>query len=419
MNIVFKKESPLFTVFIKDFEKLFAKNDETRLYIYKKGENFTENNPIKNIIPIKENNDSYTNFDYEYLLIKKHKERLLHWVKESDIILPPTEIEIQPINYCNLKCLNCIGKYLDYYSVNQKCLNPDDVNGIGKLLEWTYEGFKIEKIRISGLSGDPLADAAIPFTKALIKKNNFSWKKETVLFTNGINIDKVLDDLLKVDTVHISIDAGNAETYYKIKGLNEFDKVTENIRKLKNKIRSTGSETKIGVGFVATQKNCGDKEINDFTKFVNSDLAGVDFVRYKRDIHMPNSISWRSWCELKSKIINQGNTYITDMPRQHWGGDKKKCKSDKYSLTIGADGNIYTCDHITNKPEMAIGTIKDINLDSIKNNISSASKISETNICSQCPPFNYRFNHFISQIDCIYKYRPKEFDDWIIKDEYI
>lgn len=414
MNFVFSKESPLFDVFLKDFEDLWDKKDEARLHFYRKGEKYRDTNPIKRIIPFEENVKDISNFNYEIWLLQNHQQRINYWLK-NDKIIPPIEIEIQPINYCNLKCSYCIGRYLDYYDLEKKHLKESDIPEISKLMEWEEESFRIERIRISGLNGDPLSDDALSFTKALINKNYSEWKKEIVLFTNGVNIDKALDELSKVDIIHVSLDAGNSNTFLKIKGYDKFELVKDNIRELRAKIRESKSNAKIGIGYVATQSNCDFSEIEKLLEFAIKDDVRVDFIRFKRDIHMPNSIFWRTWTELKEKIKHKKdenlpiNIYITDMPRQHWGSTTKNCISDRFCLTVGADGSIYTCDHLANNPKLRIGKISNLKIHELTRNIKNRQHFKDLKTCSQCPPFNFRFNNFMSQLKSIYKNNPEEF----------
>lgn len=367
ISIVYSKVSPIFDAFLNDFELLWDKKDETRLFLNKVGTNVRENNPIKDIISDAYQNNNKSNFNYEYWLLKNCKDRIKFWFENEDIIIPPYELEIQPTNTCNLKCTHCIGRHLDYLDLKKRTLEISDIDSIETLLDWSVEKFKIERLRISGLNGDPLSDDALEFTKALIKRNSTVFKREIILFTNGLNIDKAIDDLLEIDTLHISIDAGTKEMFYELKNSNFFVKIIENIRQLQTKKMLVKATTKIGIGFVVTQRN--HEEVEKIMEEANKEF-GVDFIRFKRDIHLPNSIAWRTWFETKARIEDAivkksypkiDNIYITDLPWQHWNGNTEDCISHKFCLTVGADKKIYTCDHLTSKDYTAIAALSDKN----------------------------------------------------------
>jgi MoaA/NifB/PqqE/SkfB family radical SAM enzyme len=423
ISIVYSKESPIYDAFLNDFELLWDKKDETRLFLSKAGINAIDDNPIKDIIPDEYQNNNKSNFNYENWLLKKCKNRIEFWFENENTIIPPYELEIQPTNTCNLNCTHCIGRHLEYLDLKKSTLEVKDIESIKTLLDWNEGGFKIERLRISGLNGDPLSDAALEFTKTIILRNQTDFKREIVLFTNGLNIDKAINELLLIDTLHISIDAGSKETFKAMKNSKDFDKIFENIRKLKAKFKHNQEHPKIGFGYVVTQRNYNEVEMI----LDEANKEGIDFIRFKRDIHSPNSISWRSWIEAKDKIekiiYNKNNKnedyypkidniFITDLPRHHWNGNTKNCISHKYCLTVGADKNVYTCDHLTSKAYTAIGSFSDddFNQDNsrnklikmIKKNIENKNYCKKLTNCSQCPPFNYRFNYFLPQLESLY-----------------
>lgn len=420
ISIVYSSASPIFDAFLKDFEQLWTQKDETRLFLSKVGKYVIEDNPISEIVFEKDQDNNLSNFNYEkWLLNNERKERVKSWLQNETKIFPPYELEIQPTNKCNLNCTHCIGRHLDYVDLDMKNLEVSDIDSIKTLFKWgDEEGFPIERVRISGLNGDPLSGDALEFTKSFINQNISEFNKDIVLFTNGLNIHEMIDDLLKIESIHISLDAGTKETFMEMKGTNDFEKIIDNIIKLRVKKIEAKSSTNIGIGFVVTQRN--SSEVEEIIK--KADEIGVDFIRFKRDIHSPNSISWRTWVNTKKRIEklkleyrNIKNIYITNLPKQHWNGNTLKCMSYKYCLTVGADRNIYACDHLASKSYTSLANLNDEKLiENITNSLMNKNYCDKLKKCSQCPPFNYRLNYFLPQLKNIYHSGSEmDFDDKI------
>ena len=106
------------------------------------------------------------------------------------------------------------------------------------------------------------------------------------MFTNGTLLEKmklmdVVVDCLK--WIRISIDAGNAESYNKLRVTNksnDFDTVIKNIKKIIDIKNKKNSKITVGVGFVVTESNY--TEILDFAKIFKD--IDVDYCQYKPEI---------------------------------------------------------------------------------------------------------------------------------------
>ena len=55
-----------------------------------------------------------------------------------------------------------------------------------------------------------------------------------ILYTNGIDIDRALDGINMLDRVTVSVDATDRDEYLKIKGIDAYDRVMENIKRIKS-----------------------------------------------------------------------------------------------------------------------------------------------------------------------------------------
>jgi radical SAM protein with 4Fe4S-binding SPASM domain len=135
--------------------------------------------------------------------------------------LPESEIEIEVTNDCNLKCIMCprtekmtreIG-YMDF-----------------ELFKKIIDKTEALSIHFSGF-GEPLLHPHIKDMFTYAKKKEL----EIGLWTNGVFLNeeisrKIIEEEL-LDYIIFSLDASTKETYFKIKKVNCFDKVVENINK--------------------------------------------------------------------------------------------------------------------------------------------------------------------------------------------
>ena len=154
-------------------------------------------------------------------------------IQRGKIIPPPVIVTVDPTNVCNLNCVWCNSKYLRDRNKNQ--IDNETLNNMADFLkDWKKDYFGLEAVCIAG-GGEPTLHKGLGEFVEQLTDN----KINVGIVTNGTNLDKHMDYLSKCSWVGVSVDAGTSETYKKLKGVNYFEKVKENIRKL-NKVASKG-----------------------------------------------------------------------------------------------------------------------------------------------------------------------------------
>ncbi len=133
----------------------------------------------------------------------------------------------QPGDVCNYKCVYCFAE--------QHLNNPKSVTDgyttyeVIKTLSFMPE-FKTSDMWINIANGEFTANRDCDLMLDVLMK--MPWK--TTFLTNGSIYREKFTEYLKtgrVQKVQASIDAGTRETYHKVKGLDAFDKVRENLQK--------------------------------------------------------------------------------------------------------------------------------------------------------------------------------------------
>ncbi len=428
--MVSTSESPLFEDTKSEFDTLWD-DRETRL-LYSKWSSIPPTyNPISRLFrPQMCPDPVIPSFEYEKFILRNYKERLLHLFSSKCLEgmsyhIPPYEIEIQPSSSCDFKCVFCIGSHLNRRSNHQNLQNTSEDSIDSLFYSYTYESkvYKVERFRISGLTGDPLAEPAQEFTLKLIdkiKENN----REVIVITNGLYLGKpsVFEKMLNVDCTHVSLDAATKDTFSKIKRVDGdiFPTIIFNITKLceasKTK-REANENSEVGIGFIVTQENAHEV----IKAIVMAETIGVRFIRFKPDIRRVGGISWEAWITaenmIRSKqleIIKKKKTgeecvtdiIVTEVPLfQHMTPRLERCWLQYFVTTVGPDGNVYPCDHLTaNGQKITLGDLqakpfpqiwqKPLHRDSLGGNCPE---------CQICPPFGWRLNRLLDELYILYK----------------
>lgn len=159
--------------------------------------------------------------------------------------------------------------------INYKKIGYDYKNNCNK-------EYRVENVTFSGITGEPLITKdSILFAIGELTKHNI----RVGLFTNGVLINKEMHEtLLKLGYILTSIDAGNTETYNKLKcndnDTNNFDLILKNIEDLNESKKKYNSNIDINVGYVINQYNYN--QIYELAKKLKR--IGVHYLRFKTDI---------------------------------------------------------------------------------------------------------------------------------------
>lgn len=164
-------------------------------------------------------------------------------------------------NLCNLNCTYC--------NQNEYALEKQNIplefykNLIGALKELC-----IEKIRFTG--GEPLLN---PNILDLIKYTKENSIKDICITTNGILLDKYIDDLVDygLTRLNISLDTIEKEKYFDLTGKDYVTKVLKNIELVKEK----GIEVKLNAVLL---KDITDTNIEEFLEFGYRNNIQIRFI---------------------------------------------------------------------------------------------------------------------------------------------
>jgi organic radical activating enzyme len=153
-------------------------------------------------------------------------------IKRGRPIPPPVLITVDPTNQCNYNCAWCNAAYIRKRRHSR--LSGKLLADLADFLPiWGKSNFKepgVQAICVAG-GGEPLLN---PETAAFIDKVVMNGIEAGVV-TNGSLIRDCIDPLSQCTWVGVSVDAGSAGVYQRLKGLKEghsFEKVIENMAML-------------------------------------------------------------------------------------------------------------------------------------------------------------------------------------------
>lgn len=413
------KNSPLKGKYQNEFDSIWNNRMDTRLWLLKGVPR--KSNPLEGIV--NQSNISGGVFDYERTLLGKHLERVL-CIFDSVLkglegkkchARSPLEIEFQPSEECTLNCTHCIGRFFKKWRMDTP-LEHDRIK-LDSILEFEDSGLRVDRMRISGLLGDPLHGRSEAFTYELIRRGAAAGK-DVVLFTNGSNCENLIkEDILRcLKNIHISLDAASKSTFNRLKNpgdLDLFDRICNSIRSL----RYSGDSLQFGLGFVITRDNV--HEIDDFIKLGNR--LGANFIRFKPDIRPLNRVRSRQWMDIQETITEKQtengdiNLVITKLPLQHYGCPATEyCWAQHLFVAIRGDGKLFPCDHLTlNSDEYSLGDLTIDDFGSIWTSEHTRRRLGRIyDTCEVCPPFNWRINRFLDQLFVIYKEHGSKVRGW-------
>ena len=266
----------------------------------------------------------------------------------------PTTVEIDLTNNCNHKCSFCF--YAD--SIGRGGMPTLDTKVIKARIK------EMKQLGVRGISftggGEPMLHPDFLDIVKFSKKHGL----DVGLITNGsaINQKKVEDLNRNLTWIRISMAGGDPESYQKVQGVDQFQKVIENIKLLNDEKKIQKGKLNIGVRILITPSNINslsglaakfkdikinyiqvapDQYTNDKGKFWYSEENQKKFKTFEEDLKL-----------LNIKLLT--SNYV-------WGQDKldfpQKCYAHFFQLALCAEGDLIFCKNARGEKKFIIGNI--------------------------------------------------------------
>jgi len=335
-------------------------------------------------------------------IFNPHNKILCHLDKVDELLNnknpSPVTIEIDPSNACNHSCPFCISGHLHLNKFkgtelfNRTMLKKK----FFKNLVDDLMSMNIEAINWTG-GGEPTMNPALGEMIRLINKNS---KIQMGMFSNGTMFERfnLFETIVNcLSWIRISMDAGNADSYDKLRVTNKttnFDLVVKNILALIETKKRLKSNITIGVGFVVTKENYN--EIIDFSNLFKD--TEVDYCQFKPEIiqierdesidKSKEQISSDFWLKEVLTKLNEAKNILGDkyecnaykiddliVDVKNYGRNYKQCLGSQLQPCVGADGNVYVCTNHRGHKKYSYGSIYEKSFKEIWNDIQKRNSI--------------------------------------------
>jgi len=267
--------------------------------------------------------------------------------REGDLILHPRmpdarKLYIEATTGCNLQCSTCIR---NVWSDPIAAMNQVTFEKILSSLDGLPE---IERVIFTSF-GEPLSHPHILDMIEAVRKRGLA----VTLGSNGLlltpRISKALVQL-GVDRLVVSVDGVKPETYEEVRGA-DLSQVLKNLRSLNDAKYELGSLTPaLGIEFVALKSNIHElpsliglaSHLNASRVLVSNVLPYNEEMRaeilyghepqepYKSGGFPVRADAWVTWGTL-------------DLPRMHWGAERRCRFVNDRSIVVGWDGGVSPC----------------------------------------------------------------------------
>ena len=311
------------------------------------------------------------NFDFTKKILY-HPEQIASY-KNGERPFPIT-IEIDLTNRCNHRCDFCfyaehIGVEADKPSLNTELL-------MQRLKEAKELGTKA--LSFTG-GGEPTIHP--DYTKIIKYAKELGFDLGTI--TNGSviterNVDEYIDNL---QWIRFSIAGGDKESYHKVQGVDQFEKIVDNLRLLSKRKTDRKSDLNIGVRALVTPDNIhAIVNMAHLIKDLNIDyyqLAPDQFTSDKGKFW--NSEETQNIFYQVKEILSENNIKLlttTFMEAQENLDKPTTCYAHFFMITITAEGHVAFCKNARGEADFYIGnifekTLKEIWGDTITKKIES------------------------------------------------
>lgn len=287
--------------------------------------------------------------------ILHHLNEVCSWVNGGNPFAITTEMNLT--DKCNHKCICCAGGRVE----GQDELTDAEIANV--IYQLKKEGCK--GITFTG-GGEPMLHPS--FMEAVIAAHTVGL--DVGIITNGSLLHKVdTERLLECSTwIRISLDAGTADMHKKTHGVNDFDKIIDNISRLVAAKVAAGPayNCTIGTAYLTGRGTSGE---NDMLEFIEMSTGlGVDYAQFRPYLTMPgkedlaeyNPIDYDTLAELETpttRVLCSKHKYDA-MVEGRVVRNYDKCYGQQFAAIICANGDLTICCHTKGVPEMVIGNIR-------------------------------------------------------------
>jgi len=266
----------------------------------------------------------------------------------------PNELYIEVTNRCNSRCETCVRTFMTREPLRD--LTLDEFRALVDQVP------ALERTVLHGV-GEPLLNRDLVDMIAYLKNRE---NPPQVLFnSNAILLTSQLQESLidiGLDEYRISTDAAHRALYARIRGVDGFDQMTENIQGFVQRIQRSGQGPRLSLWFTAIYENVGD--LPDLVRLAHR--LGVNEVYVQRMVYYDEGMArqqqsvFRTLRATEKELLEEAEALAEELnisfrasgatsPRKSLlssGSDEKpwsQCRRPTSLMYISANGNVLPC----------------------------------------------------------------------------
>ncbi len=309
--------------------------------------------------------------------IFSNKERLFDFLEGKTVY--PINIEIDPSNSCNEKCIWCC------WEDHRKDRTKMSREFLEKII-YDLADAGVKSINWTG-GGEPLTNKYVPESMILASSLGI----QNGIFTNGVLIDDFIAKTLveNCEWVRVSLGASTPDTFYKCHGIKKFDDVINGLNLLKKFKEKLNSNTTLGISQLVVKENY--REL--YSEALLAKKIGLDYYQGKPDIRM-GSEDFFWWdkeviplFEKAKRDLEDSNfrVLVAQYTKDKYGDagtrfrdfgereliisekEKPNCYVHNFVTAITANGDVAFCKNLRDNKDYLLGNLKDNSFKEIYN----------------------------------------------------
>lgn len=286
-----------------------------------------------------------------------HTDRVNQWLLTGDTT--PIYVEISPSRRCNAKC-----KFCSYGSLDRSAGSDLTLDTYMNNILPSMEELGVKSVMFCG-EGEPLVN----YNTERMVMNTKNADIDTSMTTNGILLWEYRSLIGYLTWVKISIDAGTRKTYLKIKGVDKFNDVIDNlaaicaVRKIMKfySYASTAVDTAIGAQMILLPENY--KEVVELAALCKT--IGVDYLAIKPfspSDYTDTEYDTISYSDMIASVDDQisridYNILFRSNAFNSHSAISPKCYALPFWAYISSNGDVYPCLSYFGYKEYLLGNI--------------------------------------------------------------
>ncbi len=266
----------------------------------------------------------------------------------------PDELYIEPTNRCNSRCETCVRTFAT--------LEPPRDLRLDEFRRLVDQVPVLRRVVLHGV-GEPLLNRGLPAMIAHLKRRpdepQVLFNSNAMLLTadwQGALLDAGLDEF------RVSIDAAHAGLYARIRGVDGFDRVVENVSAFARRLRQAGGGPRLSLWFTALRENLADlpELVRLAARLGVSEVYVQRLVYYERGLAVGEQSLFRAMQAAEERLLAGAEALAGELgitfrasgattPRESLlspDGNRRPwslCRRPSSLLYVTANGNVLPC----------------------------------------------------------------------------